>query len=172
LGKSRRNKSESSSKILLRVIEARHRDVGKRRARIDSNTLQRLGIEAGEIIELIGKRSTAAIAWPGDEEEKGMDVIRVDGQTRKNAGVGLNDLLLIRRIESKTAKTIILKPLVSSSIAVDREFCEFVKNRLRGFPVSEGDEISVVILGNPMDFLNQIAYNVRSQYQQKPSGDI
>ena len=152
MGKSRRNKSESSSKILLKVIEARHRDVGKRRARIDSNTMQRLGIEAGEIIELIGKRSTAATAWPGDEEEKGMDVIRVDGQTRKNAGVGLNDLLLIRRIESKTAKTIILKPLVSSSIAVDREFCEFVKNRLRGFPINEGDEISVVILGNPMDF--------------------
>ena len=152
MGKSRRNRSESSSKILLRVIEARHRDVGKRRARIDSNTMQRLGIEAGEIIELIGKRSTAATAWPGDEEEKGMDVIRVDGQTRKNAGVGLNDLLLIRRIDSKTAKTIILKPLVSSSIAVDREFCEFVKNRLRGFPVNEGDEISVVILGNPMYF--------------------
>src|ERR671933_1100142 len=112
LGKSRRNESESSPKIQLRVIEAKHRDVGKRRARIDSNTMQRLGIEAGEIIELIGKRSTAVTAWPADEEEKEMDIIRVDGQTRKNAGVGLNDPLLVRRIESKTAKTIILKPLV------------------------------------------------------------
>src|SRR5918912_7593 len=114
--------------------------------------MHRLGIEAGEVIELIGKRSTAVTAWPADEEEKEMDIIRVDGQIRKNAGVGLNDLLLVRRIESKTAKTIILKPLVSSNIVVDKEFCEFVKNRLRGFPVTEGDEISVVILGNPMDF--------------------
>ncbi|MGI0036862.1 MAG: CDC48 family AAA ATPase, partial [Nitrososphaera sp.] len=39
-----------------------------------------------------------------------------------------------------------------SSITVDKEFCDFVKNRLRGFPVNEGDEISVVILGNQMDF--------------------
>ena len=150
--KSRGNESESSPKIQLRAAEAKHRDVGKRRARIDSDSMQRLGIGAGEVIELIGKRSTVVTAWPADEEEKEMDIIRVDGQTRKNAGVGLNDLLLVRRIESKTARTIILKPLVSSTIAVDKEFCEFVKNRLRGFPVNEGDEISVVILGNPMDF--------------------
>jgi transitional endoplasmic reticulum ATPase len=43
-------------------------------------------------------------------------------------------------------------PLGSSTVSFDREFCEFVKNRIRGFPVTEGDEISVVILGNPMDF--------------------
>ena len=43
-------------------------------------------------------------------------------------------------------------PLVNSSIIVDKEFCEFVKNRLKGFPINEGDEISVIILGNPMDF--------------------
>src|ERR671933_1636985 len=92
LGKSRRNESESSSKIQLRVIEAKHRDVGKRRARINSYSMQRLGIEAGEVIELIGKRSTAVTAWPADEDEKGMGIIRVDEQTRKNAGIGLNEL--------------------------------------------------------------------------------
>jgi len=43
-------------------------------------------------------------------------------------------------------------PLGDSSITVDKEFCDFVKNRLKGYPVSEGDEISVVILGNQMDF--------------------
>jgi transitional endoplasmic reticulum ATPase len=83
LRKSRRNESESSSQIQLRVIEAKHRDVGKRRARIDSDSMQRLGIEAGEVIELIGKRSTAVTAWPADKEEKGMAVIRVDGQTER-----------------------------------------------------------------------------------------
>jgi transitional endoplasmic reticulum ATPase len=134
------------------VAEAKHRDVGKRRARIDPASMDRLGIEAGEVIELIGKRTTAVTAWPADEEEKENDIIRMDGQSRKNAGVGLNDQLIVRKIESKTAKVVVLMPLVNSSISVDKEFCEFVKNRLRGFPVNEGDEISVVILGNPMDF--------------------
>jgi transitional endoplasmic reticulum ATPase len=114
--------------------------------------MEHLGIQAGEVVELVGKRSTAVTAWPADDEEKENDIIRIDGQTRKNAGVGLNDLLNIRKIDCKHAKSITLMPLGDSSITVDKEFCDFVKNRLKGYPVSEGDEISVVILGNQMDF--------------------
>lgn len=150
--KSRGSIGESSPTIHLRVAEAKHRDVGKRRARIESGSMHHLGIEPGEVIEIIGKRNTAVTAWPDDEEEKEIDVIRIDGQTRKNAGVGLNDLLAVKKIESKPARGVVLMPLGNSNIVVDKEFCEFVKNRLRGFPVNEGDEISVVILGNPMDF--------------------
>ena len=144
--------SGESSPVQLRVAEAKHRDVGKRRARIDGHHMEHLGIHAGEVVELVGKRSTAVTAWPADEEEKENDIIRIDGQTRKNAGVGLNDLLDVRKIDCKQAKTITLMPLGDSSITVDKEFCDFVKNRLKGYPVSEGDEISVVILGNQMDF--------------------
>ena len=144
--------SGESSPVQLRVAEAKHRDVGKRRARIDGHHMEHLGIHAGEVVELVGKRSTAVTAWPADEEEKENDIIRIDGQTRKNAGVGLNDLLDVRKIDCKQAKTVTLMPLGDSSITVDKEFCDFVKNRLKGYPVSEGDEISVVILGNQMDF--------------------
>lgn len=144
--------SGESSPIQLRVAEANHRDVGKRRARIDPRYMEHLGIQAGEVIELAGKRNTAVTGWPADEEEKEADIIRIDGQTRKNAGVGLNDLLNVRKIECRQAKSVTLMPLGDSNITVDREFCDFVKNRLKGYPVSEGDEISVVILGNPMDF--------------------
>ncbi|OLC82336.1 MAG: AAA family ATPase [Thaumarchaeota archaeon 13_1_40CM_3_50_5] len=144
--------NDESSPVQLRVAEAKHRDVGKRRARIDGHHMEHLGIHAGEVVELVGKRSTAVTAWPADEEEKENDIIRIDGQTRKNTGVGLNDLLDVRKIDCKQAKTITLMPLGDSSITVDKEFCDFVKNRLKGYPVSEGDEISVVILGNQMDF--------------------
>ena len=147
-----RSGGDESSPIQLRVAEAKHRDVGKRRARIDPHYMEHIRIKAGEVIELVGKRSTAVTAWPADEEETETDVIRIDGQTRKNAGVGLNDLLNLRRIDCKQAKSVTLMPLGDSSITVDKEFCDFVKNRLKGFPVNEGDEISVVILGNQMDF--------------------
>ena len=146
------NKGLSSPEIKLRVVEARYGDLGKRRARIDPLYMQKLGVEAGDVIELVGKRETAATAWPADEEGKPFDIIRMDGQTRKNAGVALNDLVIARRTEARTAKTVVLMPLVNSTIAIDKEFCEFVKNRLRGLPVNEGDEICVVILGNPIDF--------------------
>jgi transitional endoplasmic reticulum ATPase len=144
--------SDESSPVQLRVAEAKHRDVGKRRARIDLRYMEHLRIQSGEVVEIVGKRSTAVTAWPADEEEKEDDIVRIDGQTRKNAGVGLNDLLQVRRIDCKQAKSVTLMPLGDSSITVDKEFCDFVKNRLKGYPVSEGDEISVVILGNQMDF--------------------
>ena len=138
--------------LQLRIAEAKHRDVGKRRARINQVHMGKMGIQPGDIIELTGKRVTAVTAWPADEEEKETDIIRIDGQTRKNAGVGLNDLINIAKIECRQAKSLTLMPLAESGITVDKEFCEFVKNRLRGFPVGDGDEISVVILGNQMDF--------------------
>jgi transitional endoplasmic reticulum ATPase len=147
----RSSNKASSPEIKLKVAEARYGDLGKRRARIDPIYMQKLGIEAGEVIELVGKRDTAATAWPANEE-KPINIIRMDGQTRKNAGVALNDLVIARRIEPRTAKTVVLMPLVNSTVAVDKEFCEFVKNRLIGLPVKEGDEICVVILGNPIDF--------------------
>ncbi|HEY7508578.1 MAG TPA: AAA family ATPase, partial [Nitrososphaera sp.] len=144
--------SDESPQIDLRVAEAKHRDVGKCRARLDPHFMEQIGVQPGEVVELIGKHATAVTAWPSDDEEQDSDIIRIDGQTRKNAGVGLNDLLAVRRAESKVAKSITLMPIGDSNITVDKEFCEFVKGRLKGFPVSEGDEISVVILGNPMDF--------------------
>jgi transitional endoplasmic reticulum ATPase len=144
--------SDESAPVQLRVAEAKHRDVGKRRARLDSHHMEHLGIQVGQVVELVGKRNTAVTAWPADEEEHDNDIIRIDGQTRKNAGVGLNDLLNVRKIDCKQAKSITLMPLGDSNITVDKEFCDFVKNRLKGYPVSEGDEISVVILGNQMDF--------------------
>ena len=150
--KKARSGGEEPSPIQLRVAEAKHRDVGKRRARIDPHHMENAGIQPGEVVELAGKRATAVTAWPADEEEKETDIIRIDGQTRKNAGVGINDLLNLKKIDCKQAKSVTLMPLGDTSITVDKEFCDFVKNRLKGFPVNEGDEISVVILGNQMDF--------------------
>ena len=135
----------------LRVIESKQRDVGKRRARISHEVMNSLEIAPGDVIELVGKHRTAATAWPADEDDVDKDVIRIDGQTRKNAGVGLNDFIIVRKIDAKPARSIVLLPM-GGKIAVDREFCEFVKNRLKGFPLIEGDEISVVILGNSIDF--------------------
>ena len=159
--------SDESSPIQLRVAEAKHRDVGKRRARMDARHMEHLSIQAGEVIEIVGKRTTAVTAWPADEEEKETDIIRIDGQTRKNAGAGLNDLLNVRKVDCRQAKSVTLMPLGNSNITVDKEFCDFVKHRLKGYPINEGDEISVVILGNQMDFnVQRVIPKVISRIEQ------
>ena len=135
----------------MRVGEAKQRDVGKRRARIEPEAMEFLKAEPGDMIEIIGKKSSCAIVWPADDDNKAPDMIRIDGQTRKNVGIGINDLVTVRKVVAKPAKTVVLMP-VNGNVTVDKEFTDFVKNRLKGLPLSEGDEISVMILGNSMDF--------------------
>ena len=137
--------------LQMRVGEAKNRDVGKKRARIGPDAMDYLHASPGDTIKINAKNSTCAIIWPTDEDEKYPDTIRIDGQTRKNLGVALNDVVEIQKIKTSQAKTVTLVP-VSDIVAVDKEFTDFVKNRLKGMPLSQGDEISVMILGNSMDF--------------------
>ena len=137
--------------LQMRVGEAKQRDIGKKRARIGPEAMDSLKVTPGDIIEIMGSRTSCAVVWPVDEDEKSADIVRIDGQTRKNIGASLNDGVKIRRVTSKFAKTISLMP-VNDSVTVDKEFTDFVKNRLKGMPIVHGDEISVMILGNSMDF--------------------
>ena len=135
----------------MRIGEAKQRDVGKKRARIGPDAMDFLKVTPGDIVEVMGARSTCAVVWPADEDEKYPDVIRIDGQTRKNVGASLNDIVKVRKVSTKVAKSVVLVP-VNDTVTVDKEFTDFVKNRLKGLPLSQGDEISVMILGNSMDF--------------------
>jgi len=137
--------------LQMRIGEAKQRDVGKKRARIGPDAMDYLKVSPGDIIEVMGSRSSCAVVWPTDEDEKFPDVIRIDGQTRKNVGASLNDIVKIKKVSTKVAKSVMLVP-VNDSVTVDKEFTDFVKNRLKGLPLSQGDEISVMILGNSMDF--------------------
>ena len=135
----------------MRIEEAKQRDIGKKRARIGPDAMDYLKVSPGDVIQINGKKSTCAIVWPSDEDEKYPDTIRIDGQTRKNIDAGLNDIVVIKKIVTKPAKSITLAP-VTDTVTVDKEFSDFVKNRLKGLPLSHGDEISVMILGNAMNF--------------------
>jgi transitional endoplasmic reticulum ATPase len=135
----------------MRVGEAKQRDVGKKRARIGPEAMDYLKVTPGDIIDVMGSRSSCAVVWPVDEDEKFPDIIRIDGQTRKNIGASLNDIVKVKKVTSKIAKSVSLTPL-NDTVTVDKEFTDFVKNRLKGLPISHGDEISVMILGNSMDF--------------------
>ena len=135
----------------MRVGEAKNRDVGKKRARIGPDAMDYLQASPGDAIKISAKNTTCAIIWPSDEDEKYPDTIRIDGQTRKNLGVALNDVVEIQKIKTVQAKTVTLMP-INDIVTVDKEFTDFVKNRLKGMPLSLDDEISVMILGNSMDF--------------------
>jgi transitional endoplasmic reticulum ATPase len=139
------------SEVQLRVEDARQRDVYRGIARIDQQTMQRLGISAGDVIEIVGKRNTAAIAWPAYSEDQNRETIRIDGFTRKNAGVAINELVMVRTAKVSNAITVVLAP-IDMKLNVDEDFTNFVKNRLMERTFVEGDTTLVMMLGHAIPF--------------------
>lgn len=136
----------------MKVGEAKQRDVGKKRARVGPDAMDRLGISPGDFVEIAGARSSCAVAWPADEDERSPETIRIDGQMRKNVGGARNEPVRVSRADVRPARSVELMP-VNDTITVDSEFTDFVKSRVSGMPVVEGDEISVMILGNTISFM-------------------
>jgi transitional endoplasmic reticulum ATPase len=139
------------SEMQLRVGDARQRDVGRGIARIDQRTMQKLGISAGDVIEICGKRTTSAIAWPAYSEDQNRDILRIDGFSRKNAGVAINEYVLVKPAKVKNALTLTLAP-VDMRLNVDEDFTNFVKNRLMERTLVEGDTTLVMMLGHSIPF--------------------
>ncbi|MGD0978325.1 MAG: CDC48 family AAA ATPase [Candidatus Bathyarchaeia archaeon] len=139
------------SEVQLRVGDARQRDVGRGIARIDQKTMQKLGISAGDVIEICGKRTTSAIAWPAYSEDQNRDLLRIDGFSRKNAGVAINEYVIVRAAKVKTALSLTLAP-VDMRLNVDEDFTNFVRNRLMERTLVEGDTTLVMMLGHAIPF--------------------
>ena len=143
--------------LQMLIGESKQRDVGKKRARIGPEAMDYLHVAPGDVIEIKGKRTSSAVVWPADEDEKNPDCVNIDGQTRKNIGLTLDDIVEVQKVEVKAAKSVVLMP-INDVVTIDKEFTDFVKNRLKGLPLTSGDEISVMILGNSMDFkINKIS---------------
>ncbi|MDQ1278942.1 MAG: transitional endoplasmic reticulum ATPase [Thermoproteota archaeon] len=141
-----------SKEIRLRVAEAKQRDAGRGKARIDDTTMRALGIVAGDLIEMKGKRATATVAWPAYQEDQDKELIRIDGLIRKNAGVAINEFVAVKKTEARDAQSVSLAP-IDMRLNVDQDFVNFVKSRLAETPLMEGDSVFVVILGSAIPFM-------------------
>jgi AAA family ATPase, CDC48 subfamily len=136
----------------LRVSEAKPRDAGKKRVRIDPDVMKELGVEAGDVVEIEGKRKTAAIVWPSLPEDLGLDIIRMDGTLRRNADVNIGDKVIVRKANPKPATKVRLAPTVHS-MSIDDSFKKYVKKKLVGLPVIENDIIPVPVLGQAVQLV-------------------
>jgi len=153
---------EEKKELVLRVMEARQKDVGRGKVRIDISLLRKIGADAGDVVEIEGKRKTAAIAWPSYVEDQGLDIIRMDGLTRKNAGVSIGDKVIVRKAKVRNAISVKLAPS-NFTITVDTGFTNYVKRRLLDYPLVEGDTVLIPVLGQAIPFI---------VVQTRPSGVV
>jgi transitional endoplasmic reticulum ATPase len=136
--------------VALRVAEAYHRDAGRGIARIDGATMKELGLISGDIIEIEGKNTATAIVWPGYPNDSNRRIIRIDGNIRGNAGVGIDDRVKVRKTTAKEAKRVVLEPTQSVRIVGGERYLSRI---LVGRPITKGQAIRVEMLGNPITFV-------------------
>jgi len=127
--------------VLLKVAEAVQEDVNKGIVRVDSEAMKNLKINAGDFIEIEGERRTIAIVDRGYPGDIGLNIIRMDGLTRRNAKTGLGESVKIGKTDVKEAKKVTIAP-ARKGIVVRASPATF-KRGLLGRAVLKGDIISL-----------------------------
>jgi transitional endoplasmic reticulum ATPase len=136
----------------LKVAEALQNDVGRGIVRIDEYSMRNLNITSGDIIEIEGKKKTAAIVWPSHIQDSRLGIIRMDGIIRQNSGSSLGDKVIVRRGEIAAAKRVTIAP-TSHEIRFGGDFGMHLRQRLLGRPMVLGDTISIGVLGQAIPFI-------------------
>jgi transitional endoplasmic reticulum ATPase len=136
--------------VELKVKESYKYDVGRAMARLDNSAFEKLGLSPGDIVSIKGKSEGVAIAWRAKEEDEGRGVVRIDPFIRKNAGVSLDEVVVVKKVEGKTAKQVDLSP--SQPISFGQDFIAYVHERILNFPLKKGNSILVEIMGRHLIF--------------------
>ncbi len=136
--------------IELKVAEALQNDVGRGIVRLDTGTRDKLGISTGDIVEIMGKKTTGAIVWRAYSDDEGLGIIRMDGIIRQNTDISLGDKIKLKTADVSDAKKAVLAP--AQAIRFSPGFGDFVKRRLLGRPITTGDRLVVGVLGTTLHF--------------------
>ena len=83
--------------------------------------------------------------WSGQSEDYGLRIIRIDGYTRNNLGIGIDDHVKIRKAQDiKNAEQVVVSPTEELNIVGIEEYLTEI---LEGRVVSRGDVIPLNIMG-------------------------
>lgn len=134
----------AQNEITLKVAEAlSQRDIGQGIARLDPKTMNDLGINERDLIEITGDKKTAAIALPS-QTDIGLGVIRIDGLVRKNSGATIGGEVTIKKAQAIEAKKVVLAP-TENNIRVQGD----VRGLFQGKAMVQGDIIGSQIRTRP-----------------------
>ena len=135
--------------IDLTVAEARYQnDVGRNLVRMDEAAMSELGVKQGDVVEIAGSKASGAIALRNHPEDKGLNIIRIDGLLRRNAGASIGEKATLRKAELQEAKRVTLAPAEAQMQIMASG--EALKRSLLGRPLSKGDVVTTTGPGSEM----------------------
>lgn len=144
--------------IVLKVAMAqRQSEAGYGRARIDTASRRTLGLELGDTIEIIGRRTVVAKVFKCSPEDEGKGIICIDGLTRTNAGVSVDENVTVRRCEPSLAEKVVLAPNIPENKRIQFEdgIEDVFLNGLMGRPLMADTDIivpNIALMGSRSTF--------------------
>ena len=140
-------KEDKIGGIQFRVMEAFVEDVGKGLVRLDKDDLARLHAVPGDVLMITGRRSTVARAAQAPATHCGQQAILVDGTTRVNAEIGIDEWATVRKVPFKPAESILLSPVQAGLPMPSEAEIPHLRHLISGLPIVLGDTLQVTFLG-------------------------
>ena len=128
------------TEIILKIDEIPQQHVGCGRAIIDPKIIEDQNWNTGQILELTHNKKTHVKLWPGNPEDYGTGIIKIDGITRQNMGAGIGDKISLKSVEAVNAEQITLSP--TEKIAADG-LQEYMIYNYLNHVFTTGDSISL-----------------------------
>ena len=136
-------------KVSLKVAETNPKFVGRGMALVDPKVMDEMDLSTGDVIEVAGKKKSYVLLWSSQRDDHGKKLIRIDGYTRNNIGVGIDDTVSVSKVNVKKAEQVILAPTEELNI-VGLE--DYLPELLEGRVVTRGDIIPLNIMGRRIGF--------------------
>ena len=133
--------------ITLRAAEALSKDVGRGLARVDPADMERLGAQVGDVALITGKRKTAVRVMPAYTEHRGKGLVQIDGITRENAQMGLDEKAILEKTTSQPARSLVLSPVGDSGALRGEHDSRYLGRLLEGLAVMPGDRVRATLFG-------------------------
>jgi len=155
----------------LTVKPLKQKDAGRGLAAIDRAAMDELELENGDYIVLEGKQDSRAVArvWPGYPEDEGKGIVRIDGQLRQEANVGIDDHVDIEKADVNPATSVTVA--LPQNLRVRGNVGPMIRNNLSGQAVTQGQTVPVSFGLGPLSSMSGQKIPLKIA-ETEPSGTV
>src|SRR5918994_449633 len=145
--------NSGNNKFTLKVAETFSKFVGRGIALIDPRIIEEYDLRTGDVLELTHEstsKKSYVLLWSSNPNDYGKGLIRIDGYTRENISVGIDDQVNVQKVNVEKAEEIKMSPIEDLNI-VGLE--DYLSEKLDGRVVSKDDVILFNIMGKRIGFI-------------------
>lgn len=137
--------------IMLRVAETYPKFVGRGVCVVDPKVMKDLDLVPGDVIEISSQnKKSYVLLWSSQPSDYGRGLVRIDGYTRNNISVGIDDIVNIKKVAVKNATQIVLSPTEELNIT---GLEEHLPELLEGRVLTKDDTILLNVMGKKLGFV-------------------